>query len=90
MRFHYIKLLARVHNDGYLLACTDDLENGWNDSYWYDMGFKDEEVETILIEVPDYMRDVLLKHGTSEQVYHDGYYAWGEAMKKGEVIAKNI
>ena len=73
-----VKLLARVTDDGYLLGCTDNFESGYNENYWSDYYENDDSfnAETIVIRVNADIVDNLLKHGTSEQFYGDGYEAW--------------
>ena len=81
-------LLARVTEDGYLLGCTDDFTHGWDDNYWadyYEESAQDLNIDTLEIEVPANMVDALLKHGTSEQVYSDGYDAWQKVLADGKV-----
>lgn len=76
-------ILIRVTNDGYLLGATSDLINGQSERYWsdyYEEGMSDYSPEIKEITVNSEIAKNLLKQGTSEQVYRDGYEAMNEAM----------
>ena len=82
------KLLARVTKCGYLTGATDELGQGWNDSFWSDRleeGWDTDELTTVQIEVPVDMVQNLIDHGTTEQYYSDGYTAWQDVLKRGRV-----
>lgn len=84
-----MRLLARVTNEGYMLGATDNMVGGSDESYWsdyYSDQYDENEQVIVEIEVPQEMVQALLDHGTSGQVYSDGYEAWDDVLKKGKVI----
>lgn len=73
-----------MRNEGYLLAADYIKPEAYSDRYWADYYSEDldeDEIETICLEdVPDDIADKLVRQGTTEQWYDDGYEAWGIAL----------
>ena len=91
-RVKRVSLLARVTEDGYILGVTDDFDRGWYDDFWadnYSEENKELHPETIQIEVPIEIRDKLLRQGTSDQVYSDGYQAWQAVLDNGGIVKES-
>ncbi len=78
-----VTIFCRVTLDGYLLAAAPENVYTGSDRYWqdyYTSDFRDGEVATVRVEVPNSLAGDLYKQGTTGQVYFDGYAAWQAAL----------
>ncbi len=80
-----VNLLARYIGDYLSSAELASNPNAYYEKYWpdyYEDGYSEDENETILLSnVPEDIADNLLKQGTSDQYYSDGYEAANIAAK---------
>lgn len=76
-----VDMFAAFFRDGYLYGATDD-PRGAHSKYWLSLNLDGEHYQIHkLAKVPVELAEQLLKQGTSEQVFDDGYDAASKAIK---------
>jgi len=87
-----IQITAHISEDGYLIGAERaDCPGAQTDRFWHHGGTGEQckpcRIETWLITVfPVEAAQSFIQQGTSEQVYRDGYEAYG-ALRRAGILA---
>jgi len=74
------ELYALVYGDGSLYGASDDPEAvDLDSSFWGDIAREEDAAVYLMENVPMTEAGKFLDHGTSDQVFSDGYEAWDAA-----------